>query len=153
MFPLCLTDMTKEAYALIASALCGAGSVMLYDVFRAIRLSVKQNGFFVFLEDVIFWCVCTAAMWNCLWRFNNGEVRAFEIAGFVIGALLYILTLQKLFFVLFKVIFKNIFKFIHLIFQILLTPPKFLYKILLVPLCAKLKHTMGKTVVGKDKLE
>ena len=131
--------MTGEVYALIASVLCGAGAVMLFDMLRAIRLSVKQNNFFVIIEDTFFWCVCITGMWNCLWHFNNGAVRAFEIIGFLIGALLYILILQKLFFILFKAVFKNIFKFIHLIFQILLTPPRFLYKILLVPLCTKIK--------------
>ena len=131
--------MTGEVYALIASVLCGAGAVMLFDMLRAIRLSVKQNNFFVIIEDTFFWCVCITGMWNCLWHFNNGAVRAFEILGFGIGALLYILILQKLFFIIFKAVFKNIFKFIHLIFQILLTPPRFLYKILLVPLCTKIK--------------
>ena len=131
--------MTGEVYALIASVLCGAGAVMLFDMLRAIRLSVKQNNFFVIIEDTFFWCVCITGMWNCLWHFNNGAVRAFEILGFGIGALLYILILQKLFFIIFKAVFKNIFIFIHLIFQILLTPPRFLYKILLVPLCTKIK--------------
>lgn len=131
--------MNSETYALLATTLCGAGAVMLFDMMRAIRHSIKQNRVLVFFEDLLFWIICIFAVWKCLWYFNDGELRFYEAAGFAIGALLYILLLQKLFFGVFKVIFKNIFKFTHLIFQILLTPLRFLYKILLVPLCSKMR--------------
>lgn len=136
--------MSGEVYALAATTLCGAGAVMLFDMMRAVRCQVKQNRALVFCEDLLFWIICIVAVWKCLWHFNDGEIRFFEAAGFAIGALLYFLVLGELFFVIFKVIFKNIFKIVKLIFQILLTPPRFLYKILLVPLYSKIR-------VGKNK--
>ena len=132
--------MNTEIYALAAMTACGGGAVMLFDMFRAVRSSMKTNAFLTAAEDFAFVVITGYVTSKCLWIFNSGQLRFFEGAGFVIGAVLYILTLEKPFFGIFKVIFKNIFKFLHLISQILLTPAAFLYKILLVPLYEKLRN-------------
>lgn len=142
--PDCSGNMNREIYALIAVTVCGGAVVMLFDVFRAIRAAVKSNAVLTAAEDIAFWIISIYMVSRCLWEFNNGELRFFEAAGFVIGAVLYILLLQKGILRIFTVIFKNIFKFIHLICQILLTPPRFLYKILLVPLYKTLKRLISK---------
>lgn len=136
--------MNREIYALIAVTVCGGAVVMLFDVFRAVRAAVKSNAVLTAAEDIAFWIISIYMVTRCLWEFNNGELRFFEAVGFVIGAVLYILLLQKAILKIFTVIFKNIFKFIHLICQILLTPPRFLYKILLVPLYKKVKRLISK---------
>ena len=137
--PDCLDDMNKEIFALFALTLCGTVVAMLFDMFRAIRAAGKGNAVATVLEDILFWIASLYIVAKCLWVFNNGELRFFEAVGFVIGVILYILLLQKIIFKIFTVIFINIFKFIHLICQILLTPLRFLYKILLVPLYVGLK--------------
>lgn len=139
-----LDDMNKEIFALFALTLCGAAVAMLFDMFRAMRAVGKGNAAATVLEDILFWIASIYIVAKCLWVFNNGELRFFEAVGFVIGIILYILLLQRIIFKIFKVIFVNIFKFIHLICQILLTPPRFLYKILLVPLYVRLKKHTAK---------
>lgn len=143
--PDCSDDMNREIYALIAITVCGGAVVMLFDIFRAVRAAGKSNAFLTAAEDIAFWIISIYMVSKCLWVFNNGELRFFEAAGFVIGAVLYILLLQKIILTVFTVIFKNIFKFIHLICQILLTPPRFLYKILLVPLYVRVKRLISKS--------
>ena len=141
--------MNSGIYALIALTLCGAFSAMLFDVFRAMRAAGKNGAFMTAAEDICFCAVTAFAVWKCLWIFGSGELRLFEILGFAIGAILYILLLQKVILKIFTVIFKNIFKFLHFISQILLTPLRFLYKILLVPLYLRLVRRSKKCDDGK----
>lgn len=137
-------DMNREVFALFALTLCGATVTMVFDVFRAMRAAGKENAAATVLEDILFWIISLCIVAKCLWVFNSGELRFFEVVGFIIGAILYILLLQKIFFNIFTVIFVNIFKFLHLICQILLTPLRFLYKILLVPLYVVIKKDTEK---------
>ena len=107
---------------------------MLFDVFRAVRAAAKHGRLMTAAEDACFCVLSVFIIWKCLWIFSGGELRLFEIIGFAAGAVLYILSLRRVFFLGFTIIFKNIFKFFNFIFQIRLTPLRFLYKILLVPL-------------------
>lgn len=133
--------MQCGVYALAAMTACGGACAAMFDVFRAVR-RVKHHGKVMTAAEDFFFCVLAAAMiWKCLWVFGGGELRLFEVLGFAIGIILYILLLQRVFFWIFTVIFKNIFKFFDFIFQILLTPLRFLYKILLVPLFRRDKNS------------
>lgn len=143
--------MQSGVYALAAMTICGGACTLLFDIFRAVRTVKKHGKLMLAVEDFCFCVLSTALVWKCLWNFNGGELRLFEVLGFVIGAILYILLLQKVFFLFFTVIFKNIFKFFDFILQILLTPLRFLYKILLVPLFRRqkaqgIKHNKGKAM-------
>ena len=136
--------MTREVYALLAMFVCGGAVVMLFDMFRAARSCVKTNVFFPAMQDAAFWTVSAWFLAKGLWIFSDGRLRLYEVIGFLIGALLYILLFQRAFLKVFMVFFENFFKIIHLILKILLTPPVFLYKMLLVPLYTKAKSLFGK---------
>lgn len=135
--------------ALAAMTVCGSVCAMMFDMFRAVRTLKKHGKYLTAAEDAVF-CTASAFMiWKCLWIFGGGALRMFEVLGFAIGVILYILVLQRVFFRIFTVIFKNIFKIFDFIFQILLTPLKFLYKILLVPLYLPVKARRKKCNDGK----
>ena len=141
-------------YALIALIICGSATGLIFDIFRAMRAAGKNGVLITVFGDVLFWIISMYMTARCLWIFNNGEIRLFEILGFVFGLFLYILLLEKVILKIFTFVFKNIFNFIDLIYQILLTPFKFLYKIIVVSLYTKLKEKQkSRKVKGHKKNE
>lgn len=62
---------------------------MIYDIFRIIRKIIKHNGFFIAIQDIIYWVVCSILVFNMMYEYNNGIIRAFAVLAIVIGMLLY----------------------------------------------------------------
>lgn len=101
--------MTKEeAYGLHflgtgleLQLLCGAillGIVLgaVYDIIRALRLTLKHSAIIVFAEDAVF----TVAFGLCFYTYCTalcrGELRGFVLVGMLIGFGAYLLTLGRL---------------------------------------------------------
>jgi len=98
--------------------LTGMAGGILLDFFRSIRKGKKQSETLVAIEDIIFW-ICEAALIFCaVYKFNSGGLRLYFFIGFIIGLLIYIITVSKaIIFVFFKTkrLFFNILKTIYLL--------------------------------------
>lgn len=125
--------MSGELTAFFGMMLCGAVCGMAYDFFRGIHLQLKKYDIIVMMTDVIYWSFATAAIMWSLWYFNTGSIRAYEITGLIIGAVLYFFTVGRFVYGFFGTTVKNFVRFIRFICKILLTLWGFLYKILVVP--------------------
>lgn len=123
--------MSRDVYVLLVMFLCGAALGVLFDARRGIQKAAKVPDLAVIIADIIYWVIFTVSAAWCVWRFNNGIVRAFEFAGLFCGALIYFLTLSNFVVRLFAFLSCYILKTITFIFKILLTPARFLYKIML----------------------
>ena len=88
---------------------------MLFDVFRAVRAAAKHGRLMTAAEDACFCVLSVFIIWKCLWIFSGGELRLFEIIGFAAGAVLYILSLRRVFFLVFTIIFKNLMYYFYLL--------------------------------------
>lgn len=142
--------MAKEVVFFFAMTACGVLISLLFDIFRAFRITVKPCTAAVALSDVLF---CLSAMFivlACVWNLNSGIFRFYEILGMVLGGTLYFSTLSKWILRLFAFIFENILKLSKIIFKILLTPLSFLYKILVVPIWEKLRKDSGS---GDERIQ
>lgn len=121
----------------------------MWDLFAALREAVEAKGVIGFVIDMlspVSFGVCT---WCAILYLAGGNTRLYEFLCISMGTVLYILTVKRLVYRLFYIVFRNIFKFTVLILKILLTPGRFLYKMLCVGFYAK----KGAGKVPEDREE
>ena len=137
--------MSKDLFVFLAMVWCGAAISLMFDLFRAFRTAVKPPSAVVAVSDALF---CAAALFMsaaCVWNFNDGAFRAYEVIGLTLGGVFYFLLVSRWILKFFLLIIENILKFMRLIFKILLTPSLFLYKILIVPLKKRYKNMIQRS--------
>ncbi len=136
--------MSRETAVFLIMIVCGAALSALFDLFRAARMAAKQGTVAVNVSDTVFWIVAAFALTACVWNFNGGIFRFYEVVGVILGCVFYFLLLSRWILKLFLLIIKNILKFAGLILKILLTPWRFLYKILVVPVKRAILYKIRK---------
>ncbi len=132
--------MSHEAWAFILSCGCGFCAITLLGGRNAIRGGWLVN----ILSDVMWWVIFIGITGFCLWQTVSMRIRVFYLIGIALGGILAYFTLMKPMERLVGVIIKIVYKIIEFILKILLTPGRFLYKILIV-------HTMQKVCKNKGK--
>ena len=128
--------MTREVYALFGMVATGVGAGVLFDALYALRSSMKIPAS---ITDSVFWMISTIGVAVAFIYFNNSIIRGYEIVAIIIGAVLYFLTISNIIKRCFMGIFEFFFKKIKFIFKILLTPLRFLYKMLYIEYFFKAK--------------
>ena len=119
-------NITAELYSfgvVTAGAVC---IFLLFDFFREMLRVFCLGKKLCIVADVIFWCITLIFMWICLLAADNGRLRGYQLAGCILSGIIYFLTLSSVI----RFVFKNFFKIIKFFLKILLTPARFLYKIL-----------------------
>ena len=81
--------ITMELQFFLISILWGAIVLFAYDGFRIIRRIIRHNGFFLAIEDLIFWMIAGLFIFSMIYRENNGVIRGFSVMGMAIGMVLY----------------------------------------------------------------
>lgn len=125
--------MSAQAALFLAAAACGAALALVFDLFRAVRITLKPNRIVTALTDIIYVFLAFSSAVYCVWRFGNGKFRYYEILGLVLGAVIYSGLLSRFILKALLVIVNKFCLIIRFILKILLTPLLFLYKILIVP--------------------
>lgn len=131
--------MSRELYVFFAMIICGGALSVVFDMLRAMRITLNPASVIVSASDILFWIFTAFVISATVWNFNSGVFRFYEPLGIILGAVFYFLLCSKCILKLFLFIFENIFKFTKFIFKILLTPLRFLYKILVVPIIKIIK--------------
>lgn len=119
------------------TALYGALCIAAADIFRAAGRAGNFRGAARIGADFFSIVSAGAVLWYGMLNFADGSVRFCVLISAAAGAFLYVLTVRKLFFRLLCAVFKKIFTFLHLILKILLTPTRFLYKMIYVRIYTK----------------
>ena len=114
--------MAREVWILQMMCAAGAGAGLLFDLLRAVRRFFRTNAAAA-VTDVLYWVLCAGLVWYAVMALNSGEIRAYELFGLIWGAALYFLLLSRYVLRIFIGIFQ-------LFLKILLTPARFLYKII-----------------------
>lgn len=90
---------SEAAYALsvfLLSCLLGGVLSAFYGFFKILRIAIKFNAVVIAVQDFIFWFISGLAVFLfALWQ-NDGIVRGYVLAGALIGALIYYLTIGAL---------------------------------------------------------
>ena len=119
-----LSDQTTY---FLFSLLMGAALAVVYDLVRAVRMTLKASGVHVMISDIVFFTLCGVATSLFALPFNKGDVRGFIIFGEAVGFLAYRLTLGSIMGKIyahmariFRKIVQKIYKFFEKIFSLLL---------------------------------
>jgi spore cortex biosynthesis protein YabQ len=88
--------ISVELQFFLISILWGSILLLVYDCLRILRRIVKHNGFFVALEDLIFWVVSSVFIFAMIYKENDGIIRGFSVMGMGIGMVLYHFILSEL---------------------------------------------------------
>jgi len=72
-----------------ASIFWGMLLLIIYDMLRILRRVVKHNGFFIAIQDILYWVTCSLLIFHMMYQQNNGIIRGFSILAMLIGMLIY----------------------------------------------------------------
>lgn len=70
---------------------------LLFDVFRILRKSFHTVDWITYMQDILFWILAGSMMLFSIFTFNHGEIRSYVFIGMIIGIIIYILALSKIF--------------------------------------------------------
>lgn len=119
-----------EIMIFLWSILCGAVIMVLHDIFCIFTDDENYSILVYNIFDTIFIICACAIMIFIMLNISDGYIRFYEFVGAFIGAFLYKCTLSQLLKFLFSKIICSIFSIFQLFLKILLTPLKFMYKII-----------------------
>ncbi len=134
-----------ELESFAASILIGILAGSIYDIFRSIRYVSGRDA----PADVVMWLliiVSSAFLW---YKFQNGEIRWYMLVGAALSILLYFLLISRIVFCVFSFCVRKICLFLNIFFKLLLTPLRFLCKIISVYI-KKAKTKFSKKVEDKN---
>jgi len=119
--------MHNQVYAFGIFILNGFLIGLLFDIFRILRKTFKTPNFITYIEDIIFWILSGIMLLYSIFKFNNGELRAFIFIGVFLGTMLYMLVFSKLLINVSMYIINTVKIILNIIIVI---PIKFIIKIL-----------------------
>ncbi|MBR4874555.1 MAG: spore cortex biosynthesis protein YabQ [Clostridia bacterium] len=122
-------SITDEVYILLYSCLTGIIIMLFYDILSVTEKEKNCPILIVNICDGIFIIVACAVMAFMTFFVCRGIIRGFEFFGAFIGAVLYKLLLSKFVKLFMSHAIRFILAFFKIFFKILLTPIKFMYKI------------------------
>ena len=82
-------SLSGQSGLLITAALLGFVLGAVYDVFRVFRIVTRCGHVAVFVMDIIYWLICSAATFAFILLQNDGKLRTLIIVSEIAGALLY----------------------------------------------------------------
>ncbi len=90
------TDIVWEGSTLSRTLWWGMVFAAEYDTIRIFRRIVRHKTLIIpAVEDIIYWLYISVKVFSICFYVNDGVMRAFIIAGFAIGAVIYIRTLSR----------------------------------------------------------
>ena len=91
-----ILSLHAQAQLFLLTVLMGSGMGLLYDALRVFRHAISHKGFWIQLEDGLFWFLAVFLVFGVMLRASGGEIRFFSILGLFGGMGLYWLTLSRL---------------------------------------------------------
>ena len=126
-----IVDNLGQVYDFCIALLLGAALGVVYDLFKILRLVGIRSNFAVFLEDLLFFLICTIAMFSYYMQFTDGKFRIFAFVAAVLGFGVYFKTLEKVVFFVVRKIYGFFVKIFGFLYKKIIYPPlKFLKKLL-----------------------
>lgn len=124
----------SQAYVFVIYILSGILIGILFDIFRVFRKSFKTPDIVTYIQDVLFWAITGIFLLYIIFKFNNGELRAYIFFGLMLGIIFYILLFSK-HFIKINVVIVNFIKSIFIkIIKIIMIPTLWIKKILFKPI-------------------
>ena len=139
-----VVSLEYELVTFFASVILALSIGVLYDFFHAVRIHGKKS----LLWDVVMWIAILFLIVTVWFYVQNGEVRWYAVLGAFLTGVIYFFSLSKYVFFVMNFLVGKICVFFCIFFKILLTPPRFLCKIIGVYM-VKAKSKFSKKVEEK----
>lgn len=89
--------MSNENEFLLHALYMGIFLTFVYDLLRIFRRVVPHNGFFISMEDLLFWIYCGEEVFLLMYHESDGTLRWFAVLGAMVGMFLYRKLVSPLF--------------------------------------------------------
>ena len=89
--------VVAELMLLLRALKLGIWIAVVYDLLRIFRRIITHNVWAIGVEDGLYWCYVGTEFFKLLYKYNEGRLRWYLIAGAMIGMLLYSMTIGKSF--------------------------------------------------------
>lgn len=119
-----------QLYSILVFIISGIFIGIFFDIFRILRKSFHTSDIITYIEDALFWLITGLFLIFVIFNFTNGEIRIYNIIGLILGSLLYMILISKIFIKINVKIVLFIKKIVISITKILIIPIQFLAKIL-----------------------
>jgi len=116
----------------------------IFDIFRALRKSIKNSTVATNIEDILFVIISFIIITTVVQIISKGELRFYILLGIILGILIYFLSVSKYIITGETWILKSIIKILKSIYNFFI---KFFKKInvLILKFLNKVKHKSTKT--------
>jgi len=131
-----MMSVSNQAYVFLATMLAGVIIGFFYDCCRVIRIMIKAGVFVTGILDLLFWVIIGTLSFLVIFYVNDGNVRVFTIMGFVIGWILYVLSISRFVMKVLLWIYETLARVINWLINIILWPFRMLWKAAAYPLAA-----------------
>ena len=126
---------------------------ILFDIFRALRKSIKTSDIITYIEDTVFWIITTIFLIYLIFVLNSGKIRIYNFVGLFLGGLIYYLTVSRYFMKISVKIFTFFKKVLTKMLEILLIPARVIFKINKKLVCIVCINLQNMTNVFKKFLK
>lgn len=136
-------NISHQIITSLYALLLGAALGVVYDVFRVLRLVGFKAFMLVFLEDILFFAICTISLFSFYMQFSDGKFRIYIFILAILGFIIYFLTVGKLVFFIIQKIYIFLVKIIKGIYKKLIYP---ILKRIFAPIFVFLRKKCGKII-------
>lgn len=92
-----MQEVYSQLFCLLIFIITGIAIGILFDIFRILRKSFKTLDWITCIQDILFWILAGCIMLFSIFVFNNGEFRSYVFIGILIGVVVYMLTISRIF--------------------------------------------------------
>lgn len=132
-------DVAADTYTFFLTIGAGIACGILYDFFAVLAGRVAKRKL-IHAFDLFFLILSSVCITMAFYVYNSCKLRLYMFVGVLLGLILHCLLFSNII----VCIFEKILKIFEIIFKILLTPLRFLYKILLVYLFIPVTNFLKK---------
>ena len=85
----------NQAYVFLTSVFVGGILAIIFDLFRLFRRKKNTKSYIVYIQDIIYWIIVTLVIIFSAFVTNDGELRGYMFIGYILGAIIYIVTFSQ----------------------------------------------------------
>lgn len=85
----------NQTYVFLWSLFVGVILAVIFDFFRILRRKGNTKNYIVYIQDIIYWIIVTFIIIMSAFITNDGELRGYMFIGYILGAIVYIVTLSR----------------------------------------------------------
>lgn len=137
-------SVTQELLIFLYMIALGAAEGLIFDLFRTIRKNIATSFAAVGVSDAVYWIFAAFVFGAVVMNITNGALRGYMFIGIALGLIFYFFLFSRVVIFALMTIISFILKFFKLFLKILLTPVKFLYKMLVNPFIGFIKVIYAK---------